>query len=105
MERQQAGLGGGWTAEDTHDTETADLGVRLALRVKVRATLAATHVETGEGVLEDLLESEELEDGEVDRGVETETALVRSEDRRELDTVASVDMADTLLYATSDARQ
>ena len=79
--------------EGTHDAEPADLRVRLALGVKVRAALAAAHVQAGEGVLEDLLEPEELEDGEVDRRVETETALVRAEDRRELDAEAVVDLA------------
>lgn len=77
----------------THEAEAADLSVRLALRVKVRATLATTHVEASEGVLEDLLEAEELEDGKVDRGVETEATLVRAEDRRELDTETVVDLA------------
>jgi len=42
-----------------HETiaEAANLAVRLALRVKVRAALATAHVEAGQGVLEDLLEA------------------------------------------------
>lgn len=72
-------------------TEATDLRVGLALGVKVRTTLTTTHGEASEGVLEDLLESEELENREVDGWVETETTLVWAESRVELDTVATVD--------------
>ncbi len=43
------------------DAEAADLGIRLALGVEVGTTLATTHHQAGEGILEDLLEAEELE--------------------------------------------
>ena len=46
----------------------------------------------GKSILEDLLETQELEDGEVDSGVETETTLVRTEGRVVLDTVTTVDL-------------
>jgi len=39
-----------------------------------------------------LLETQELQDGEVDAGVKTETTLVRTEGRVELDTVSSVNL-------------
>src|SRR5690606_5936889 len=45
--------------------EPHDLAVGAALRVEVRAALRATDGEAGEGVLEDLLEPEELHDAEV----------------------------------------
>jgi len=61
--------------------EATNLAIGLALGVKVGATLSSSHAETGEGVLEGLLEAEELEDREVDGGVETETALVGTERR------------------------
>lgn len=48
------------------DAEAADLAVGLALGVEVGTTLTATHGEAGQGILEDLLETEELEDGQVD---------------------------------------
>lgn len=83
----------GVSRRGTHVAEATDLVVRLALRVKVRTTLSTAHVETGQGVLEHLLEAEELEDGQVDGRVETEATLVRAEDRRELDTVTGVDLA------------
>lgn len=72
--------------------ESSDLGVRLALGVKVGTTLTTTDVETSEGVLEDLLVSEELENGEVHGRVESETTLVRAQSRVELDSVATVDL-------------
>jgi hypothetical protein len=75
------------------NAELADLVVRLALRVEVGTTLATTHVEAGKSILEDLLETQELEDGKVDSGVETETTFVGTESRVELHTVALVDLA------------
>ena len=70
--------------------EAHDLAVGLAFGVEVRAALGAAHGERGEGVLEDLLEAEELEDREVDRGVETQSALVGADGVVELDTVADI---------------
>jgi hypothetical protein len=76
-------------SESTH--ESPDLVVRLALRVKVATTFTTTHHQTSQGVLEDLLETQKLEDGQVDSRVETKTSLVRTESRVELDSVTSVD--------------
>ena len=50
--------------------------VGLALGVEVRAALAAAHRQRGQGVLEDLLEGQELQHAEVDRRVEAQPALV-----------------------------
>ena len=72
--------------------EAHDLGVGLALRVEVGAALSAAHREGGEGVLEDLLEAEELEDGGVHAGMEAEAALVRSDRVVELEAEAAVDL-------------
>jgi hypothetical protein len=68
----------------THVAELSDLVVGLALGIEIAPALAASHHQTGERVLERLLEPEELEDGEVDRGVEAQTALVWAECRVEL---------------------
>src|SRR5690606_1591786 len=57
-------------------TETHDLLVRTTLGVEVGAPLAAADGQAGEGVLEDLLEAEELDDPEVDAGVEAQATLV-----------------------------
>lgn len=59
--------------------ESANLAVGFALRVEVGSTLASSHRETSQGILEGLLESKELENGEVDSGMQTEAALVRAQ--------------------------
>jgi hypothetical protein len=83
--------------------ESPDLVVRLALGVKVGSTLTTTHHQTSQGVLEDLLETEatistarttinsQLQDGKVDGGVQSETTLVRTESRVELNSETPVD--------------
>jgi hypothetical protein len=85
------------------DAELADLVVRLALGVKVAATLGSAHVQAGKGILEDLLETQELEDGQVDCRVQAETALVWTEGRVELDAVALVDIALALVVLPDNA--
>lgn len=72
------------------NTEAADFVVGLALGVEVRTTLTTTHVQTGESILEDLLETQELEDRKVDGGVETKTTLVGTESGVELNTETTV---------------
>ena len=82
------------TEEFSHEglAETHDLSIRLALGVEIRATLSTTHGERGEGVLEDLVEAKELDDGKVNRGMETETTLVWANGGVVLDTEATVDL-------------
>ena len=70
--------------------ETHNLSVGLALGVEVGTALAAAHGESGQGVLEDLLKAEELDDTNVYGGVKSDTALVRTDRRIELDTETSV---------------
>jgi hypothetical protein len=74
------------------NAEATDLVVGLALGVEVGTTLTTTHVQTGQSILEDLLETKELQDGQVDGGVETETTLVGTESGVELDTETTVDL-------------
>lgn len=74
------------------DTEAADLVVGLSLGVEVGSTLTTAHVEASQGILEDLLETEELKDGQVHGGVETEATLVGAKSGVELDTVSAVDL-------------
>lgn len=52
-----------------------------------------------QGILEDLLEAKELENGQVDAGVESKTTLVRAKSRVELDAVTTVDLEVTLVVA------
>ena len=60
--------------------------------VKVSAALAAAHGQAGQAVLEALLKAEELQDRQVDGGVEPQTALVGADGGVELDAVAAVDL-------------
>ncbi len=80
------------TVELIHErlAEPHHLSIRPAVRIEVRTALAAADALSGEGVLEDLLEAEELDDRQVHRRVETQSALVRAEHRGELDAVAAV---------------
>jgi hypothetical protein len=71
--------------------ETHDFAIRFAGWVKIGTTFATTHWECGEGVLEDLLEAEELEDGKVNVASETAAALVWTDGGVELDTETTVD--------------
>ena len=60
--------------------------------VKVRAALAAAHGQTGQAVLEALLKAQKFDDGQIDRRVETQTALVGTDGRVKLHAVAAVDL-------------
>ena len=71
--------------------EAHDFVVALALRIEVGAALAAAHGQGGQRVLEDLFEAEELQDGEVDGGMEAQAALVGADGAVELDAEAAVD--------------
>jgi len=62
------------------------------VRVEVGPALAAADALVGQGVLEDLLEAEELDDARVDAGVEAQAALVGAQGRVELDAEAAVDV-------------
>ena len=77
--------------------EAHDFRVGFACGVKVAAALAAAHGKPREGVLEGLLEGEELHDGEVDIGLEAQAALVGSDGVVELDPETAVDMVDALV--------
>ena len=85
------------------DTEAANFVVTLALRVEVGSTLTSTHVKSGESILEDLLKAKELENGQVDRRVQTQTALVRTQGRVELDAETAVDLDLALVVLPDDA--
>mmetsp|Transcript_42752 Transcript_42752/g.100494 ORF Transcript_42752/g.100494 Transcript_42752/m.100494 type:complete len:433 (-) Transcript_42752:141-1439(-) len=69
-----------------------DLLIRLALRVEVSAAFASAQRKTRERVLEDLLEAEELEDGEVDGRVKAQAAFVRPDRAAKLHTEPTVDL-------------
>ena len=70
--------------------ETHDFLVGLANRVEVGTALATAQRQIGEAVLEDLLEAQELQHGNVHGLVETEATLVSAEGSVVLHTVAQV---------------
>ena len=55
-----------------------------------------------QGVLEDLLETKELENGQVDAGVESKATLVGAKGRVELDAITAVDLEVTLVVVPDD---
>lgn len=59
---------------------------------KATSCVGAGELTAGESVLEDLLESQELEDGKVDSWVETESSLVWTESAVKLNSVTVVDL-------------
>src|SRR5439155_26706235 len=72
--------------------EPQTLAFGLPLRIELRATLPRTPRERRERVLEHLLEREELEQTEVDRRVEAESALVRTDRAAHLDAEPAADL-------------
>ena len=83
--------------------EAHHLTVGTALRIEIGAAFTAAHWQAGQGVLENLLETEELDDGLVDRRVEAQAALVRADRRIELDAVAAVHLDVALVIRPCDA--
>ena len=73
-------------------TEPHDLCVALTTGGEVGTSLAATHGQCGQCVLECLLESEELQNGEVHGRVESQSAFVRADGAVELYAVSDVDL-------------
>lgn len=65
--------------------------------------MRAGKLTASQGVLEGLLETQELEDRQVDGGVETESALVGAESRVELDTEGAVDLHGSGIILPGDA--
>lgn len=55
-----------------------------------------------QGVLEDLLETKELENRQVDAGVESKATLVGAKGRVELDAITAVDLEVTLVVVPDD---
>lgn len=57
---------------------------------------------SGKSILEDLFETQELQDGEVDTGVQTETTLVGAKSGVELHAVSTVDLELALVVFPGD---
>ncbi len=93
------------TVELCHEglAETTDLSVALSLRVKVGTTLGPAHGQGGEGVLDDLFEGEELQQSQIDRRVEPEATLERSDGAVHLDAIAAIDLDLAIVVDPADA--
>ena len=83
--------------------EAHDLGIAAAAGVEVGAALSAADGQAGQSILIDLLEAQELDDGQVDGGVKTQAALERAKSRVVLNAVAAVDMPNVVVVLPSDA--
>ena len=84
-------------------TEAHDFAVALAAGREVRAALGAAHRQGGESIFEGLLETEEFQDREVHRSVETDAAFVRADGVVELHAVADVVLHFALVVKPGDA--
>jgi len=71
--------------------------VRLALGIEIAAALAAADGKPSEGVFEDLLKAQELDDGKVYAGMQAQAALVGANGIVELHAVAAVHPHDALI--------
>src|SRR5690606_20065866 len=72
--------------------EAHDFLFRLALRIEIGAALAAADRLAGQGVFENLLEAQKLDDAGVHRRMEADAALVRAEGAVVLHAEAAVDV-------------
>jgi len=84
-------------------TETHDFAVALAFGIKVGTALGTAHGQGGQAVLEDLLETEELDDAQVDGGVQAQSALVGSDGGAVLDAETAVNLDLALVIHPRDA--
>ena len=82
------------TAQLGHEAlaEAHDFSIRLALRIKVGAALAAADWQGSQGILEHLLKAQELDDAQIYGWMEAQAALVRSNGTVELYAVTLVYM-------------
>ena len=85
--------------------EAHDFRVGLAGRIEVGAALCAAHGQAGQGVLESLLEAEELDDAFVNVLLEADAALVRADGAVELAAPAAVCMVFALVIHPADAER
>ena len=72
--------------------ECHNLAVGLALRIEVRASLAATHWQCGKCILEDLLKTKELKHAYRNGRIETKATFVGTKCRVVLNTISTVNL-------------
>ena len=72
--------------------ERHDFTIGFAFGIEIASAFSAAHREGRQAVLEDLLESEELQDAQVHGRMEAETAFVRPDRAVELNAIALIDL-------------
>ena len=99
------GVGADVAAELGHEAlaEAHDFVVALALGIEIRSAFAAAHGQRGQRVLEDLLEGQELQDAEIDRGMEAQAALVGADGAVHLNAEAAIDLNVALVVKPRNA--
>ena len=95
------------TVQSRHEAlaETLDFCVGLASGIEVGAALCAAHGKAGQGVLEGLLEAEELDNAFIDVLLEAKTALVRADGAVELAAPAAVGVIFALVVHPADTER
>ena len=81
--------------------ETHDFCIATAARIEVRTALSTADGQTSHSILEDLLEAQELDDAQVNRGVKTQAALEGSQSCVVLYTVATVGVPNMVIIFPS----
>ena len=77
--------------------EAHNLSVGLALWIEVAAAFAAADGQRSQRVFEDLLKAQELDNGQIHRGVQAQAALIGADSAVELHTVAAIYMHAALI--------
>lgn len=82
------------TRQLRHETlaEAHYLGIALAFGIEIRAAFSATHGQRRQAVLEDLFETEELQNAEVHTGVKAKASLVGTNGGVEFHAVTAIDL-------------
>ena len=84
-------------------TETHDFLIRAPLRIKICTPFPATDRQTCQGVLENLFKTKKLDDARIDRRMETQPSLVRTECRIEFNTITLIDLDLALIVNPGNA--
>ena len=84
-------------------TEFHNFVVGFAFRIEVRAAFATANRKPRQGIFENLLKSQELQNTEVDTGMETQTAFVRSDRGIHLHAIPAIDVSDIVIVLPSHA--
>ena len=72
--------------------KTHDFLIALSVRIEIGTALAAADRKPGQRILEDLLQTQEFDDAEIDRGMKAKSSLIGSDRRTVLHTVSVVHM-------------